>query len=281
MKRLNLVGAGRVGQTLAQLWQRQGVFEIQDICTRSLASATQACDFIGAGQPVASLQRMRSAELWMLAVPDAQVAATAQALALAGQASAGAFHCSGAYSSALLAPLAEQGWQVGSAHCILSFVAPRVAVEQFSGTACAIEGQAPLCDTLHAAFAAIGAQCFDVASAHKLLYHAGAVFATNFIPVLQTIAEDAWRATGVPDNLIPALRSSLLRNAVANVERLGPQAALTGPASRGDLQAIAAQTQAVAAWDAQAAAAYAALSDLALRMANANKDKLAQPDKNH
>ena len=46
--------------------------------------------------------------------------------------------------------------------------------------------------------------------------------------------------------------------------------ALTGPAARGDVAAIATQAQAVAQWDAQAGAAYEALSALALRLAKAN-----------
>ena len=59
----------------------------------------------------------------------------------------------------------------------------------------------------------------------------------------------------------------LLRNAVANITALGPQAALTGPAARGDTAAIARQGAAVNDWDAQTGAAYNALSALALRLA--------------
>jgi len=58
-----------------------------------------------------------------------------------------------------------------------------------------------------------------------------------------------------------------LRNAVGNIITLGPQAALTGPAARGDTAAIALQGAAVTAWDAPTGAAYAALSALALRLA--------------
>ena len=109
----------------------------------------------------------------------------------------------------------------------------------------------------------------------KVLYHAAAVFATNFLPVLQDLAERAWQATGVPDALVPQLRASLLSNAVTNINRLGPQGALTGPAARGDVAAIARQADVVRQWDPQAGAAYEALSALALRMANTSKDATA------
>jgi predicted short-subunit dehydrogenase-like oxidoreductase (DUF2520 family) len=269
---LNIVGCGRVGQTLARLWHTQNTFEIQDVLTRSPASAQAACDFIGAGMPVDTMASMRAADVWMLAVTDAQVVSTASALAETANTATSAahpvvFHCSGALGAAQLAPLVEMGWHAASAHCILSFATAAAAVSQFAGTPCALEGDAYACNTLSSAFAAIGAQCFDVASEHKLLYHAAAVFATNFLPVLQTVAEDAWRSTGVPAHVIAGLRASLLANAIANITALGPKGALTGPAARGDTVAIARQAAAVHAWDPTAGAAYEALSALALRMA--------------
>lgn len=279
LQTLNVIGAGRVGQTLAHRWRAQRVFAVQQVLTRSPASASDACAFIGAGQPIASLHDLRAADVWMLAVPDAALAQAATDLAGHAQATglppAIVFHCSGALTAAHLAPLAAQGWQVASAHCILSFATPATAVAQFTGTACALEGVANACATLRDAFTAIGAHCFDVASEHKVLYHAAAVFATNFLPVLQTVAEDAWRATGVPEALLPSLRSSLLSNAVANINRLGPAGALTGPAARGDVAAIARQAQVVTEWDPQAGAAYEALSALALRIAKTTKDAIA------
>jgi hypothetical protein len=272
---LNLVGAGRVGQTLARLWSEAGVFEVQDVLTTSMASAKAACDLMGAGTPVQSVDDMRHAEFWLIATPDAQIAAAASALAATGAGAITpsargqaciAFHCSGALSADQLAPLAQRGWQTASAHPILSFTSPETACAQFVGTPCALEGEAAACTRLQSAFGAIGAHCFGIRGQDKQLYHAGAVFATNFVPVMQSIAEDAWRASGVPEALLAHLRASLLQNAVTNITRLGPQGALTGPAARGDVAAIARQAAVVQAWDAPAGAAYTALSALALRL---------------
>ncbi len=292
---LNLIGAGRVGQTLARLWTQAGVFAVQDVLTTSTAGAQAACLFIGAGTPAPSLDAMRRADVCLIATTDAQIASSAAALAArmtmaqAGTAETRlvssakdatadpgaqglrrpptAFHCSGALPASVLAPLGALGWQVASAHPILSFATPEAACAQFAGTPCALEGDLAARALLQEAFAAIGAQCFEVRSQDKLLYHAAAVFATNFLPVLQSVAEDGWRASGVPEALLPHLRASLLNNAVANITRLGPQGALTGPAARGDTAAIARQAAAVGAWDEKSGAAYVALSDLALRLA--------------
>jgi predicted short-subunit dehydrogenase-like oxidoreductase (DUF2520 family) len=271
LRSLNLIGGGRVGRTLARLWHASRTFQVQDVLTTSSASAAQAVEFIGAGRPVSALAEMRAADLWMLAVPDREIAVAAMQLAQAaqdrGMKPALAWHCSGALSSATLAPLRALGWPVASAHCILSFAAPASAVQQFAGTPCGLEGDAPVLQTLQASFTAIGAECFTVAAQDKMLYHAAAVFATNFLPVLQVLANDLWRDSGVPAAMLPRLSADLLRHAVENVMTLGPAAALTGPAARGDRALVQAQGEAVAHWDADAGDAYRALSRLALRIA--------------
>lgn len=264
---LNLIGGGRVGKTLGRLWHSRGVLRIQDVLTTSPESAQQAVQFIGAGRPVAAMQELRAADYWLLAVPDRHIAAVAGTLAQLGRPAACAFHASGALGSTELAPLQQSGWGTASAHCILSFASPDTAVQQFEGTACGIEGQAAACAQLTPLFTAIGAQCFALSTDQKMLYHAAAVFGTNFLPVLQSLAEALWQHSGVPAELLPQLRRSLLRNAVDNVLAQGPAAALTGPAARGDNALVQRQGQAVSAWNPEAGQAYAALSALAARLA--------------
>jgi predicted short-subunit dehydrogenase-like oxidoreductase (DUF2520 family) len=269
LKTLNIIGAGRVGRSLAHLWHKQGVFAIQDVLTRSQASAAEAVKFIGAGHAVVHMSDIRTADVWMLAVPDGQINAVAHLIKnndIAGvfiNNSAIVFHCSGALSSHELKPLQDAGWQASCAHCILSFSAPSSAVTQFSGTPCALEGDADATKTLKLAFEAIGANCFEIAGKDKILYHAAAVFATNFLPVLQVVAADLWLSSGVPEEMISPLNSSLLRKAVQNITAQGAAKALTGPAARGDSELVAFQGKAVGDWNEQAGLAYAALSQLA------------------
>jgi predicted short-subunit dehydrogenase-like oxidoreductase (DUF2520 family) len=280
LKTLNIIGAGRVGRSLAHLWHKQGVFAIQDVLTRSQSSADEAVAFIAAGRAVTRLSDMRAADVWMLAVPDGQIKNIAMELSHTTLAcvfiasDAIIFHCSGALSSVELQSFKVIGSQVASAHCILSFSAPASAIAQFAGTPCALEGDTAAKQVLQPAFEAIGANCFDLAAKDKVLYHAAAVFATNFLPVLQVVAADLWQSTGMPKELIAPLNASLLQKAVQNIAAQGAAKALTGPAARGDTQLVALQGAAVADWNAQAGAAYAALSQLASRIAkNGTIDK--------
>ena len=269
---LNLIGAGRLGSTLGRLWTQQGILKVQDVLTRSDRSAQAACAFIGAGRAVTDLQAMRPADLWLIATQDAHISQQAKALAdalfgMPRSEKAVVFHCSGALGAQILAPLTERGWQIASAHPILSFASAELACQQFASTPVGLEGDEIATTQLMPIFQAIGGQCFSVRSEDKLLYHAAAVFATNFLPVLQSVAEQAWLDSGMPATLIPHLRQTLLHNAVHNITNLGPAGALTGPAARGDKAAMDRQAIAVDQWDPMAANAYRALAELALRMA--------------
>ena len=273
MKTLNIIGAGRVGRSLAHLWQGRGVFKIQHVLTTSAASAKEAVQFIGAGRAVHAMGDMRPAAVWMLAVPDGQIEATA--VELSNTKSAGVFvasdaivfHCSGALASTLMGRLQSLGCHLASAHCILSFSSPTTAVEQFAGTPCALEGDPLAVQSLQAAFTVIDAQPFALAAENKVLYHAAAVFATNFLPVLQVVAADLWRSTGMPQDMIAPLSARLLNNALQNITIQGAAQALTGPAARGDTELVIIQGKVVAEWNAQAGIAYDALSLLAAQIA--------------
>jgi predicted short-subunit dehydrogenase-like oxidoreductase (DUF2520 family) len=273
----NVIGCGRVGQTLAALLHLHTQVQVQDLYSRSFSSAEQAAKFVGAGQPLANLADLRAADVWLLSVPDAQVAAAAQALAEAqGARLAGAivFHNSGFLSASVLQPLQALGCHVASAHPVLNFASPETGVRQFAGTPCGLEGDATALAWLHTALTAIGGRCFEIASADKPLYHAAAVFSSNFTVVLQGIAQDAWRSAGVPPELMRSMTEALLKSTVDNVLAMGPAQALTGPAARGDTAVVQAQGEVVKRWSLPAGEAYQTLSELAAQLKKQGKTRL-------
>lgn len=258
-----------MGQTLAALLHQHGVCVVQDLYSRTQTSAEQAANFMGAGRVAESLAHMRSADVWLISVPDGQIAKVASQLAAAqGHAMQGTvvWHNSGFLSADDLAPLQAVGAATASVHPVLSFATPASAVAQFAGTLCGLEGQPEALGVLRPWVAAIGGQGFEMESAKKPLYHAAAVFCSNFTVVLQGVAQEAWLESGVPAELLAPLTQALLQSSVANVTKLGPAEALTGPAARGDTTVVQRQAEVVKAWHPQAGEAYVLLSDMATRL---------------
>lgn len=271
---LSIIGCGKVGRTLGRLWHDSRTFVVLDILNRSDASAQQARAFIGAGSVAASYADLRSADVYLIATGDDQIAACCNALSAAGklQPDSIVFHCSGALSSYELAAATAQGAAVASIHPIRSFADPQQVAGHFDGTWCGSEGDAAALAVLGPAFCAIGAQLVEIRREQKTLYHAAAVFASNYQVTLIDVAQQAYVAVGIAPELALKLIEPLLSESTANAFRLGPAAALTGPIARGDLATVARQYQAVQQWQPQIARLYqqfaALTTDLALRKKN-------------
>jgi predicted short-subunit dehydrogenase-like oxidoreductase (DUF2520 family) len=257
---LNLIGAGHVGRVLGRLFAQHGCFRIEQVLTRSAQSAQLAVDFIGAGGAVDGYDRLRPAAVHLLAVGDDQVVAACEALARAVPLKDSiVFHCSGALASAQLRAARDAGALVASVHPIRSFADPAAVAAQFSGTFCGIEGDAGALAVLTPALQAIGAQPVPIDAAAKTVYHAAAVFASNYLVTVLDAALRAYQAAGIPEPVARQMAQPLAAESMANVFRLGAAAALSGPIARGDMATVERQRQAVGQWDAATGALYQAL----------------------
>lgn len=250
---------------LGRLFAARGAFEVQDVLTRSAASAADAVSFIGAGLAVDAPAALRPARAWMLAVGDDQIEPVCAQLAGAGLlAGAVVFHCSGAKSSsALNAP----GAATASAHPVRSFADPHAVANSFDGTYCGIEGAPEALALLAPAFEAIGARLVPIDAAAKTVYHAASVFASNYLVTVMDAALRAYQAAGVSEDVARALAAPLATETLANILRLGPAPALTGPIARGDMATVARQQLAVYGWDPAAGKLYEALADATVDLA--------------
>lgn len=260
MRTLSIVGAGHVGRALGRLWQGAGAFEVVGVLARSPASAQRGVDFIGAGRPAAAAAALAAADVYMLAVTDDQIVPACAAL-VASRPLEGAtvFHCSGALASGALEAARLAGARVASVHPVRSFADPEAVVAAFDGTFCGIEGDAGALALLVPALQAIGARPVPIDPAAKTVYHAAAVFASNYLVTVLDAALRAYQAAGIPEDVARELARPLAQESLSNVFRLGAAGALSGPIARGDYATVQRQQAAVSAWDADTGALYGAL----------------------
>ena len=142
---------------------------------------------------------------------------------------------SGAHTAQLLEPAADKGAITISVHPIQSFASVEQAITLIPGTYFSIEG-----DTRGYSFAQemvekLGGKHFILDSNSKVLYHAAASVASNYLVGLLKTALDLLAAAGVPEEVrLPAFLP-LVEGTLKNTKKLGIPQALTGPISRGDL----------------------------------------------
>jgi predicted short-subunit dehydrogenase-like oxidoreductase (DUF2520 family) len=195
---VTVIGSGRVGSTVAARLRERGVEVVP-----------------GGG------------ELVLLCVPDGAIGEVAAAL----EPGPWVAHVSGATPLATLAPHVRRF----SVHPLQTFTRSRGA-EQLDGAWAAVTAESP--DALAVArelAETLGLRPFELADAARTLYHAGAVFASNYLVTIQRAASLLFEAAGAP----PEALEPLMRRTIENGFEL------TGPIARGDWTTVDAHKSAI------------------------------------
>jgi predicted short-subunit dehydrogenase-like oxidoreductase (DUF2520 family) len=263
MTAIAVVGAGRVGLTLARALSRSG--HRVAVLGRS---ARRLPHDLGAVE-TAWRAPLGSSEVVILAVPDDALAATVAAVAAthALEAKQVVLHTSGRHGAAMLAPLAARGTAVAAAHPLQSFPDPDGSDPAIlADVPLVVTGDAVAIDAARrlAAELAMG-EVVELPEAGRVAYHAAAAIASNYLVVLADLAgrlaSSAGAGEGAERLFVPILRQTL-----RHLEARGAANALTGPVRRGDVETVVAHLGVLSGDDR---AAYAILgrlaTDLALR----------------
>ena len=197
IEKVDVIGSGRVGSAISARLRERGVA-------------------VGEDDP----------EVVLLCVPDTAIADTSRRLT-PGDAWVG--HVSGATPLAALEPPERRF----SLHPLQTFDRSGDPA-QLDGVWGAISGETPEALAVARELAEmLGLRPFELADGDRTLYHAGAVFASNYLVTLQRAAV---RLGVPPDALVPLMRGTIEHGFE-----------LTGPIARGDWTTVEAHKQAIRA----------------------------------
>ncbi len=236
MQNIGFIGAGTVGTALAVRLSEKG-YPVTAVASRTpasaerLASLVNGCKVHHSGQAVADV-----AEMVFITTPDdaiAQVAAEVQ-----WHSAQSIVHCSGAESLDILEPATNAGAQAGAFHPLQTLASVAYAIENIPGSTFALEAEEPLMSTLKEMVGALGGRWIELGPGDKVLYHAAAVMACNYLVTLVNLATNLWQTFGVPTSEATRALLPLLQGSVNNLGNVGLPNCLTGPIARGDLGTI-------------------------------------------
>ena len=222
IERVNVIGSGRVGSSVTARLRERGVA-------------------VGENDP----------DVVLLCVPDTAISDVSRCLT-PGRAWVG--HVSGATPLAALDPHERRF----SLHPLQTFAEPsgdpaQLAM-QFDGAWAAITGDTAEALTVARELAeTLGLQPFELADGDRTLYHAGAVFASNYLVTLQRAAV----RLGVPaEGLVPLMRGTIEHGFE-----------LTGPIARSDWATVEAHKQAIRARQPELERLYDTLAEATVQLA--------------
>jgi len=234
MARLRIIGPGRAGRALALALAQVG-WRVEPLLGRT-------DDIVGAAA---------GADLVVIATPDAVIAEVAAAIEPVDEGAVVA-HLAGSLGLDVLGRHARRA----AVHPLVALPTPELGAERLVGGAWFAVAGDPMARRV---VDDLGGRAFEVADDDRAAYHAAAVIASNHVVALLGQAERVAAPVGVPLEAY----LDLVRATIDNVAELGPAAALTGPAARGDWATI---DRHLAALDPSERDGYRAMVDLARRL---------------
>jgi 2-amino-4-hydroxy-6-hydroxymethyldihydropteridine diphosphokinase len=188
--------------------------------------------------------------LVIISTPDSAIGEVAASLPVSAERVVA--HLSGSLGLAVLADHPR----AATLHPLVSMADAATGAQRLRGAWFAVAGD----PRIGAVVDALGGRSIRVADEDRAAYHAAAVVASNHLVAVLGQAERIAATVGVPFEVL----LDLVNSSVANVAALGPAAALTGPAARGDEATI---ERHVLALDESERATYLAMAAEARRLA--------------
>lgn len=216
--RLGIVGGGRAAWAFGSAWRRIG-WPISGVWLREVSHSHIAELLSTARLDIDDLAR--DAELLLLAVNDRSIGEVAAAIP---ETEAIIFHASGAL------PSVRGGFSLHPLKTLAAIGQP----SDLQDALLVFEGNHR--KTARLIVKAIGARFEEITAEQKPLYHAAAVFGSNYVAALLDIAQQIMTGAGIGDvrEDLAALARSAIDNWLAHVD----DTRFTGPAARGDLETI-------------------------------------------
>jgi len=233
---IGFIGAGTTGTALAVRLAQHG-YQVIAVSSRSstsaekLAARISGCKVCNGAQEVADI-----AKLVFITTPDDTISKVAAEVKWhKGQ---DIVHCSGAHSVDILESAKQRGANTGCFHPLQTFASVDQAIDNIPGSTFAIEAEEPLASVLKEMATALEGDWVILKAGDKVLYHAAAVFACNYLVTLVKLATDLWQTFEVPPAQATKALMPLLRGTLSNIENVGLPNCLTGPIARGDMGTI-------------------------------------------
>lgn len=236
MLKVGFIGSGTVGTALATRLREKG-YSVVAAASRTFSSAARLAETVTGCHALTTSQAVADvADVVFITTPDGAIGQVAsQVKWRAGQY---VIHCSGADSTEVLQAARSMGALTGAFHPLQTFAGVKQAVDNIPGSTFAVEAEEPLCTALKRMAEDLGGYWIELKAGDKVVYHASAVIACNYLVTLVKLATDLWETFGVPRHEATRALMPLLRGTLNNLENIGIPNCLTGPIARGDAGTI-------------------------------------------
>jgi predicted short-subunit dehydrogenase-like oxidoreductase (DUF2520 family) len=241
-KNVSVVGAGKVGTTLAVLLFRAG-YRIVSVIGQRKESVGKLARIVNCKNYSNSVFNIHpETHILLIAVPDEAIAEVSDSITKNSSIDFKqliAFHTSGSVTSDAMKSLSNKGANVFSLHPIQSFpkrLSLRNQIDRMTDIFYGFEGQSSVKVIAGKMASDMGGTLIRIPKERKILYHIACVMASNYSVALLGAASDLAKLVG--RNLKLKHLAPLVKTSINNALSETPGKALTGPIRRGSSRTV-------------------------------------------
>lgn len=265
-----ILGVGRLGSTLACIAKSRN-YPVTAITAGHRETAEAFSRNTGIPAFFDNVEAATHGDIILITAPDRMLPAILEELTAGKRLRPGQIllHTSGSLTGEVLAGARHFGASAGSMHPLQSFAGMESTLPSLSGIAFAIDGDPAAVGAASRLALDLGGTVLHVPPEERVLYHAAACIASNYLVTLLHIAENLLERWTTGDKAALQALLPLAAGTLHNVAQQGTAAALTGPIVRGDASTVA---QHLKALPEELLAVYQALGRKTLQLSGSRID---------
>lgn len=235
-----ILGVGRLGSALACLARGCG-YPVTAITAGHRETAENFSQITGIPAFFDNAEAAAQGDIILITVPDRILPVVLEELVIGKRLRPGQvlLHTSGVLAGEVLAAARQFRTSVGSMHPLQSFADIETAQKNLSGSAFAIDGDPEAVIAASHLAIDLGGRVLRVPPEERVLYHAAACIASNYLVALLHVAEKLLGRWATEEQEALQALLPLVTGTLRNVTQQGTTAALTGPIVRGDASTVA------------------------------------------
>lgn len=240
MKRVSIIGVGRVGGAIA-LALSQKDFEIETLISRTPENTKKLAEKLKLNPQINTLKDIDNfkSDIIFITTQDSEIQNVVNQLKdKTLEPNTYVFHTSGSISSEILSVLKTNKCKIGSIHPLVSISDPFLGVKRFKDAYFCVEGETEAVKIANKIVEKLGGKPFSIETKYKTLYHASAVTACGHIVALIDASMEMLGMCGLEEDTSKEILMPLIKSTIENLFQQKTSEALTGTFARADIETL-------------------------------------------
>jgi len=240
MRKVSIVGAGRLGGALALALDSTGIV-VDALFYRGTEPSPELTSLFHHQPRIAKFSDspLILSGIILITTQDAEIESASARLVGHTTGTPEVFITSGALSSTSIGHLRNHGCKVGSIHPLVSISDPILGAKRFKNAYFCLEGDPEAIETSETIVRALGGHFFSIPTGKKPLYHAAAVTSSGHLVALIDIAIGMLEKCALDRDEAKRVLLPLIESTLDNLKEQSLEESLTGTFARGDAATFA------------------------------------------